>query len=116
MAAEIACCATLAADSGRRDDPRTRWQLVPTARIAFGLVGPSGISVGGNGDCPDRAEPVNAARSAPAGRGLDGIRLVGMLLVEKHEDRLTDEKAYLTFDDAPAEQAAGKVVSMAAGQ
>ena len=44
------------------------------------------------------------------------IRLIGMLLVESHEDWLTDDKAYLTFDDAPAEQTAGKVVSMAAGQ
>jgi len=44
------------------------------------------------------------------------IRLIGMLLVEKHEDWLTDEKAYLTFDDAPAEQATSKVVSMAASQ
>lgn len=44
------------------------------------------------------------------------VRLVGMLLVEKHEDWLTDEKAYLTFDDAPAEETAAKVVSMVAGQ
>lgn len=44
------------------------------------------------------------------------VRLVGMLLVEKHEDWLTDEKAYLTFDDAPAEETPGKIVSMAAGQ
>jgi len=44
------------------------------------------------------------------------VRLIGMLLVEKHEDWLTDEKAYLTFDDAPAEESAGKVVSMAAAQ
>ena len=43
------------------------------------------------------------------------LRLIGMLLVEKHEDRLTDDKAYLTFDDAPAEDSAAKVVSMAAG-
>jgi putative transposase len=43
-------------------------------------------------------------------------RLIGMLLVEKHEDWLTDEKAYLTFDDAPTEEAAAKVVSMAVGQ
>src|SRR5580704_11680248 len=43
-------------------------------------------------------------------------RLIGMLLVEKHEDWLTDEKAYLTFDDAPTEEAAAKVVSMAAAQ
>jgi putative transposase len=43
-------------------------------------------------------------------------RLIGMLLVEKHEDWLTDEKAYLTFDDAPTEEAASKVVPMAVGQ
>jgi len=39
-----------------------------------------------------------------------------MLLVEKNEDWLTGDKAYLTFDDAPAEETATKVVSMAAGQ
>jgi transposase-like protein len=44
------------------------------------------------------------------------LRLIGMLLVEKHEDWLTDEKAYLTFDDAPAEESPAKVVTMAAGQ
>lgn len=45
------------------------------------------------------------------------LRLIGMLLVETHEDWLTDDKAYLLFDDAPAEESpAGKVVSMAAGQ
>jgi putative transposase len=44
------------------------------------------------------------------------LRLIGMLLVEKHEDWLTDDKAYLTFDDAPNEDAATKVVSMAVGQ
>lgn len=44
------------------------------------------------------------------------LRLIGMLLVEKNEDWLTDEKAYLTFDDAPAEESAAKVVSMAASQ
>ena len=44
------------------------------------------------------------------------LRLIGMLLVEIHEDWLTDDKAYLTFDDAPAEEPAGKVVAMAAGQ
>ena len=31
------------------------------------------------------------------------LRLIGMLLVEIHEDWLTDDKAYLLFDDAPAE-------------
>ena len=44
------------------------------------------------------------------------LRLIGMLLVEKHEDWLTDDKAYLGFDDAPAEEAPAKVVSMAVGQ
>ena len=34
------------------------------------------------------------------------LRLIGMLLVEKNEDWLTDDKAYLTFDDAPAEESA----------
>ncbi len=44
------------------------------------------------------------------------LRLIGMLLVEKNEDWLTDDKAYLTFDDAPAEESATKVLSMAASQ
>lgn len=44
------------------------------------------------------------------------LRLIGMLLVEKNDDWLTDEKAYLTFDDAPVEESAAKVVSMAASQ
>jgi len=44
------------------------------------------------------------------------LRLIGMLLVEKNEDWLTDDKAYLTFDDAPAEESATRVVSMAAAQ
>jgi hypothetical protein len=35
-----------------------------------------------------------------------------MLLVEKKEDGLNDDKAYLTFDDAPGEESATKVVSM----
>jgi transposase-like protein len=43
------------------------------------------------------------------------LRLIGMLLVEKNEDWLTDDKAYLTFDDAP-EESATKLVSMAANQ
>jgi len=44
-------------------------------------------------------------------------RLIGMLLLEKHEDWLTDDKAYLTFDDSAGEEAATtKVVAMAAGQ
>lgn len=42
------------------------------------------------------------------------LRLSGMLLV--HEDWLTDDKAYLTVDDAPAEEPAAKVLAMAAGQ
>ena len=44
------------------------------------------------------------------------LRLIGMLLVEKNDDWLTDDKAYLTFDDAPLEESAAKVVSMAASQ
>ena len=44
------------------------------------------------------------------------LRLIGMLLVEMHEDWLTDDKAYLTFDDAPAEDSSTRLVSMAAGQ
>lgn len=44
------------------------------------------------------------------------LRLIGMLLIETHEDWLTDDKAYLTFDDAPAEESAAKVVALAAGQ
>ena len=42
------------------------------------------------------------------------LRLIGMLLVETHEDWLTDDKAYLLFDDAPSEESAAKVVSLAA--
>jgi len=44
------------------------------------------------------------------------LRLIGMVLVEIHEDWLTDDKAYLTFDEAPAEESAAKLVSMAASQ
>lgn len=44
------------------------------------------------------------------------LRLIGMLLVEKHEDWLTDDKAYLGFDDAPAEESGTKVVPMAVSQ
>jgi len=41
------------------------------------------------------------------------MRLIGMLLVERHEDWLTDDKAYLGFnDDGPAEEIAAKVVTM----
>jgi transposase-like protein len=43
------------------------------------------------------------------------LRLIGMLLVEKNEDWLTDDKAYLSFDDAPAEESA-RLVTMAASQ
>lgn len=42
------------------------------------------------------------------------LRLIGMVLVEIHEDWLTDDKAYLTFDDAVPEEPAGKVVALAA--
>jgi putative transposase len=44
------------------------------------------------------------------------VRLIGMLLVEMHEDWLTGDKAYLLFDDAPADESPAKVVPMAAGQ
>ncbi len=44
------------------------------------------------------------------------IRMIGMQLVEKNEDWLTDEKAYLGFDEAPPEELVAKVVPMAAGQ
>ena len=44
------------------------------------------------------------------------VRLVGMLLLEKHEDWLTDDKAYLSFDDSPADETAAKVVPLAVGQ
>jgi hypothetical protein len=44
------------------------------------------------------------------------IRLVGMLLVEKHEDWLTDDKAYLSFDDTPLEESAAKLMSMSVAQ
>jgi transposase-like protein len=44
------------------------------------------------------------------------LRLIGMLLLETHEDWLTDDKAYLSFDDAPAEEPAAKVVSLAVSQ
>lgn len=43
------------------------------------------------------------------------LRLIGMLLLEQHEDWLTDDKAYLTFEEA-AEESPAKVVSMAVGQ
>ena len=36
------------------------------------------------------------------------LRLIGMLLVEKNEDWLTDDKAYLTFDDAPRRRIRGE--------
>jgi len=42
------------------------------------------------------------------------MRLIGMLLVEKNEDWLTDDKAYLTFDDTPVEDSAK--MSLVAGQ
>jgi hypothetical protein len=37
-----------------------------------------------------------------------------MLLIEIHEDWLTDDKAYLTFDSAPNDE--GKVVAIAANR
>lgn len=44
------------------------------------------------------------------------LRLIGMVLVEMHEDWLTDDKAYLTFETGMADDGAGKVVPMAANQ
>ena len=44
------------------------------------------------------------------------LRLIGMILVEQNEDWLTAGKAYLTFDEAPVEESAAKVLSMAASQ
>jgi hypothetical protein len=44
------------------------------------------------------------------------LRLTGMLLVERHVDRLTGDKACLTFDGAPAEDSSTRLVSTAAGQ
>jgi len=44
------------------------------------------------------------------------LRLIGMLLVEMHVDRLTGDKACLTFDGAPAEDSSTRLVSTAAGQ
>ena len=41
-------------------------------------------------------------------------RLIGMLLVEMHEDWLTDDKAYLRFNDTPAEETAGKLIPLTA--
>jgi transposase-like protein len=44
------------------------------------------------------------------------LRLIGMILVEQNEEWLTADKAYLTFDDAPAEESSAKILSMAGGQ
>ncbi len=44
------------------------------------------------------------------------LRLIGMILVEQNEEWLTADKAYLTFDDAPAEDTSAKILSMAGGQ
>lgn len=44
------------------------------------------------------------------------LRLIGMVLVEMHEDWLTDDKAYLTFETGVSDDGAGKVVPMAANQ
>jgi hypothetical protein len=43
------------------------------------------------------------------------LRLIGMLLVEKNDDWLTDDKAYSTFDDAPVEESAAKERSVSSG-
>jgi len=43
------------------------------------------------------------------------LRLIGMLLAETHDDWLTDDKAYLTIEQPPAEEQGLKVVPMAAG-
>jgi transposase-like protein len=43
------------------------------------------------------------------------IRLIGMLLIEIHEDWLTDDKAYLTFEPATASEE-NRVVPLAANQ
>lgn len=43
------------------------------------------------------------------------LRLIGMILVEQNEECLTADKAYLTFDDAPAEETPAKILSMAGG-
>ena len=44
------------------------------------------------------------------------LRLIGMVLVEQKEDWLSADKAYLTCDDAPAEETSAKILSMAGGQ
>lgn len=44
------------------------------------------------------------------------LRLIGMVLVEQNEDWLTADKAYLKFDDAPAEESSAKILSMTGGQ
>ena len=44
------------------------------------------------------------------------LRPIGIILVEQNEDWLTAGKAYLTFDEAPVEESAAKVLSMAASQ
>lgn len=44
------------------------------------------------------------------------LRLIGMVLVEQNEDWLTADKAYLNFDDAPAEESSAKILSMTGGQ
>ncbi len=42
------------------------------------------------------------------------LRLIGMVLVEMHEDWLTAEKAYLTFENTAAEEMPAKLVALAA--
>lgn len=43
-------------------------------------------------------------------------RLIGMLLLEKHEDWLSEDKAYLTIEDQEAEETPPKLIPLAAGQ
>lgn len=43
------------------------------------------------------------------------LRLIGMLLVENHEDWLTGERAYLRFDDASDDDSTAKVVTIGGG-
>ncbi len=57
-----------------------------------------------------------AARGAGQSGAAAWVRPIGTLLVEKHEDWLTGEKAFPTFEDAPAEETTAKVTTMAVGQ
>jgi transposase-like protein len=44
------------------------------------------------------------------------MRPIGMLLLEKHEDWLTDHKAYLSFDDLQDEDRPNKAMRLAESQ